>query len=123
MNHLTPDDEFILKEMAITRQYCSAILRERVTQGFNSLKYPLISVKVNHYFLPDFADIIAKYCNLIGYMNIPAVEYDEDAVPYEESGKIEVKLDTTQSAWQQEMFEQRDKARKEAVQRKIDAES
>ena len=117
-------EQFILNEMDLCRQYCSAIHKERQNNGFISLKYPLISVKVNRYFLPEYQEIIADECNLIGYMDIPAVELYEDVKYYDtyledgEIPKIEILLNCTKSDWQQELAEKREEKRKEAEKRK-----
>ena|SRR3990167_2938897 len=110
---------WLIKEMEICREYCSAILRERQQAGFSSLKYPLVQAKVNRYFLPEFRYIIAETCNLIGYMDIPPVEFWFEKESYDKSGKIEVELDTTKSDWQEELFKERWKKREEAENRKL----
>jgi len=111
-------DNFILKEMDICRQYCSAIHRERQDKGFNSLRYPLISVKINRYFLPEFRELIAEDCNLIGYMDIKPVEYWEEVESYEQCGIIKIELDTTKSEWQEKLYKQRDDKRRENNEKK-----
>lgn len=109
---------FIIDEMQICREYCSAIHKERQRLGFNSLRYPLISVKINRYFTPEFRDLIAEECNLIGYMDIPPIEYYEEVKPFEEGGRIEIKLDDTKSLWQEEIFKDRSRKREEAESKK-----
>ena len=47
-------EKWLIKEMEICRSYCSVILSTRQNSGFNSVKYPLFSVKINRYFLPEF---------------------------------------------------------------------
>lgn len=102
------------QEMDICREYCSVISRKRAEAGFNSLKYPLVSVKLNRYFLPVYRDIIAEECNLVGYGDeIPAVEYWEEEEPYEVTNNIKVSLDTSTSEWQMAMYNARVERRKE----------
>ena len=111
-------NNFITKEMELCRQYVSAIIAERQKQGFNSLRYPLVTVKINRYFLPEYREIIAEECNLVGYLGIKSVEYYEEEIPYEKSGEIKIKLDTSKSEWQQKIFEERTEERKKAEGRK-----
>ncbi len=101
------ESNFLIEEMDLCRKYCSAIQKERQKAGFNSLRYPLISVKINRYFLREFREIIAEECNLIGYLGIKPVEYCEQEKSYDETGEIKVSLDPTKSDWQQEMFNER----------------
>ena len=36
----------------------------------------MTDVKINTYILPEFREIIADECNIVGYMDIPPIEYD-----------------------------------------------
>lgn len=112
------DNKFIITEMEMLRKYCSAILKER-EKIHNSLKYPLISVKINRYFLEPYREVIAEECNIIGYMDIPPVEYYEEVDPYELSGKIEILLDNTKSDWQEELYQKRLAKREENEKKKL----
>ena len=114
-------NDFMIKEMSILRQYCSLIHKERERNGFNSLKYPLISVKLNRYFLPEFRHLIAVECNLVGTCGIEPVQYDEDEVNYELSNTLKVKLDITKSQWQEELYQERVERRKQ-IEEKINKE-
>lgn len=104
--------------MDICRKYCSEIIKERNKLGFNSIKYPLITVEVNRYFMPEYRKIIADECNIIGYLDIEPVERLCDVEQFELNNKIIIKLDTTKSDWQQLIFETRNKKRLEAQERK-----
>lgn len=110
--------EWLISEMDICRKYCSAILRER-EKIHNSKKYPLIYVKINRYFLPEFREIIADECNLIGYMDIQPVEYWFEVEPYDKTNKIEVWVDDTKSGWQEEIYQKRVKERDENEKKKL----
>jgi hypothetical protein len=125
---------FILNEMDVCRAYCTEILNQRQKNGLNSVKYPLISVRVNRYFLPEFRVIIADECNIIGYMDIQTIEYwddlpksemyeywDEEKQEIVINGIIKVDIDKTKTTRQQEMFEERSKNRQEAEERKLKA--
>lgn len=86
--------------MAECRRYCALIHKARLDAGFTSVKYPLFTATLNRYFLPEFRELIADECNLIGYMDIPAVEFDWNQ-------KEEVVLDLQRSPYQQELYEER----------------
>lgn len=101
----------IIQEMQLCREYCTKIHKARQDAGFVSLRYPLVSVSLNQYFLPEFRELIADECNLVGYMNIPPVEYDPDQ-------KEDLLLDTSKSQWQDNLFETRTKKREEAELKK-----
>jgi len=118
LNKLNTEASWLIKEMDICRAYCSMILRKRKESGFHSVKYPLISVNINRYFLPEFRDIIAEECNLIGYLGIPPVEYNEEVESYDKTGQIVVELDTSRSNWQNDLFQKRNNERK-LIERKI----
>jgi len=101
----------IIEEMRKVREYCSLIHKARRDSGFVSVRYPLISVSLDRYFLPEFRQLIADECNLIGYMDIPPVETDV-------SQTTPVVLDTTTTTWQDEMYRERTEKRKQAQLRK-----
>jgi len=114
------NDNFILTEMDIAREFCKLIHRARLNAGFTSIKYPVTDIKVNRYFLPDLRYQIESECNIVGYMDIPPIEYiftteipDEKYYHKEQAGNNIVYLSTVRSNWQQEMFEERDKKSKE----------
>lgn len=108
---MTKSDKWIIEEMKICREYCSLILKERTRVGFNSLKYPVITATLDRYFLPEFRQLIADECNLIGYMDIEPVEY--------EPSNIKVKLDIIRTTWQDQLFNERVQKREEAENRKL----
>lgn len=100
--------------MAEVRKYCSLIHKKRKEKGFESLRYPLITATLNRYFLPEHRALIAEECNLIGYMGIPAIEYEPTQIE-------EVILDITKSDWQEELCKTREEKNKEAKLKKENA--
>lgn len=98
--------------MAECRRYCSLIIKARTDAGFSSLKYPVISASLNRYFLPEYRQLIADECNLIGYMSeFPPVVYDQQQTK-------PVIIDTTRTLWQQQMADERELKRNKAIKRK-----
>lgn len=131
-----------IREMKEVRLYSSLIHKARVEAGFKSLKYPIIDVKVNRYFLPEHRKLIADECHVYGYYcmetvgslhdGIPAVEFDpqefdsyKDRSDYfctsDASGR-EVCICTVTSDWQNDIYNERKKSRVEAVKRKTQEE-
>lgn len=110
----------LIDEMDLVRQYATLINRARKNAGFLSLKYPITDVKVNHYFIPELRMVLAEECNIVGYMDIPAIEdvfnYGETLSNYqiEEEKEHKVWLSTTRSQWQEDLYQERLKKREEA---------
>lgn len=117
--------EMILGEMEDCIKYCSLIKRARINAGFTSLKYPITDVKINRYFSPEYRELIAEDCNIVGYMDIPPVEdvfnYGEPKDYHKEEldGRI-VWVCTVKSDWQDDLFQDRNSKRNEAMQRKLE---
>ena len=89
--------------------------------GFTSLKYPITDVKISRYFLPGSRDLIADECNIVGYMNIPPVEIENE--PPENyfivrEGEDWVAICTVRSGWQQALANEIAQKRYEAEKRK-----
>jgi hypothetical protein len=116
---------FVLDEMAEVREYCSLIHKARAKAGFNSARYPITDVYVNRYFLPEHRELIAQECNIVGYMDIPPVQYStvfpQDDYLTVVEGNRAVALSTVQSNWQQCMYNERLQQREEAEKRKKEA--
>lgn len=109
---------FLTDEMSLCRQYCSAIILERQKKGFSSIKYPVITVKINRYFLPEYRSLMAEECNLVGYLTIDPVELLEDVETYDKSKRIIVEIDETRTPWQEKIYQERLEKRLLAQKRK-----
>jgi hypothetical protein len=115
--------EDLIEEMKLCRKFCSMIHKARNQIGLQSVKYPLTDVKISHYFVPELRDLISEECNIVGYMDIPPVEYDHNPILNEHyvtvtEGEDWVSVSTTRSDWQQEIADKREINRQEALQRK-----
>lgn len=117
-------ENFILTEMKLFRDYCTLIHRARQNAGFASLKYPITDVKLNRYFPPQLREIMADECNIVGYMDVPPIEYldpfDTLSSCYhkEYENGMSVLISTVRSSWQDDMFKERSERREEALKRK-----
>lgn len=102
----------IISDMELTRKFCSMIHKARQNNGFNSVKYPITNVIISEYLMPDFRQLIADECNVVGYMDIPAVEYDFEKPTFSEYEILEdselwIAMSTTKSDWQEKMYQER----------------
>lgn len=119
---MNPD--FIIDDMQLTRDICSAVHSFRQSHPpFNSVKYPITNIIISAYLLPDFRKLIAEDCNIVGYMGIPAVEYDvmfklDDSYVTIQTPTFNVHISTVQSEWQKELYNQRSNKRDEMLKRK-----
>ena len=112
----------ILEDMVMTRKLCSMCHKAREQAGFNSRKYPVTDIKISHYLMPQYRELIAEECNSVGYMDIPAVEWDfnkpDNTYIIVEDGDLWVAVSMIRSGWQDEIYNERLKKRELAEKRK-----